>query len=64
MLTLAALVRLRTLGGEPTDQLAARRDTILARLGVMSVLEPRSRSSGKRRLGSRLGERRYPPTLM
>ena len=40
VLTLAALVRLRTLTGEPTDELAARRDAILARLGVMSVLEP------------------------
>jgi tetratricopeptide (TPR) repeat protein len=39
-LTLDALVRLGTLTGEPTDELAARRDAILARLGVVGVPEP------------------------
>ena len=39
-LSLGALVRLGTLTGEPTDELAARRDAILARLGVASVPEP------------------------
>jgi adenylate cyclase len=39
-LTLSALVRFATLAGEPTDDLAARRDAILARLGVVSISEP------------------------
>jgi hypothetical protein len=39
-LTLSALVRFATLTGEPTDDLAARRDAILARLGVVSISEP------------------------
>ena len=32
--------RLGTLTGEPTDELAARRDAILERLGVVGVPEP------------------------
>jgi predicted ATPase/class 3 adenylate cyclase len=39
-LTLGALVRLGTLTGEPTEELAARRDSILAQLGVVAVPEP------------------------
>jgi tetratricopeptide (TPR) repeat protein len=39
-LTLSALVRFRTLTGEPADELATRRDAILTRLGVVSISEP------------------------
>jgi class 3 adenylate cyclase/tetratricopeptide (TPR) repeat protein len=39
-LTLSALVRFGTLSGEPTEELATRRDAILARLGVVSISEP------------------------
>jgi tetratricopeptide (TPR) repeat protein len=39
-LTLSARVRLGAVTGEPTDGLAAERDTIFARLGVLKVPEP------------------------
>jgi tetratricopeptide (TPR) repeat protein len=39
-LTLNALVRLRGLTGEPTEEIAYERDMIFARLGVLSVPEP------------------------
>ncbi|HWJ45086.1 MAG TPA: tetratricopeptide repeat protein [Gaiellaceae bacterium] len=39
-LSLSALVRFRTLSGEPMEELATRRDAILARLGVVSISEP------------------------
>ena len=39
-LTLAAVVRLRTLTGEPATELEAERDTIFQRLGVVKVPEP------------------------
>jgi tetratricopeptide (TPR) repeat protein len=39
-LTLRALVRLRTLTGEPLEGLEADRDAIFARLGVVKVPEP------------------------
>ena len=39
-LTLSACVRLGAVTGEPTDGLAAERDTIFARLGVLKVPEP------------------------
>ena len=39
-LTLDALVRLRSLTGEPADELEAERDGIFERLGVVKVPEP------------------------
>jgi tetratricopeptide (TPR) repeat protein len=39
-LTLSARVRLGAVTGEPTDGLAAERDAIFARLGVLKVPEP------------------------
>jgi predicted ATPase/class 3 adenylate cyclase len=39
-LTLSALVRFGRLTGEPREELAIRRDAILARLGVVGVSEP------------------------
>jgi len=38
--TLAAVVQLRSLTGEPADELEAERDAIFARLGVVKVPEP------------------------
>jgi class 3 adenylate cyclase/tetratricopeptide (TPR) repeat protein len=38
--TLAAVVRLRSLTGEPADELEAERDAIFGRLGVVKVPEP------------------------
>jgi class 3 adenylate cyclase/tetratricopeptide (TPR) repeat protein len=45
-LSLGALVRLRSLIGEPVDKLQVERRAILDRLGIVAVMEPPSRASG------------------